>query len=173
MKRTLEILSTSAAVFFVGGAMMPQTSTPFVPSNKQVPVAITTPVLVDQTASSVLDIGIMRMRIMIEKIGAENYKRMQEIAQLEKGWDGHNAQPIPKGVMSRTSGLLAVLPSGAKIFPTGRGSVQIEYHQNDDNYLELEITSSSYEIYSMKGENEFEGSVSKKEILNHVNAFFA
>lgn len=171
MKRTLEKLSTSAAAFFVGGGVMPQTSTPFLPSNKQLPVAITTPVLVHQTASSVLDIGIIRMRMWMEKIGAENYKRMQEIAQLEKGWDGYNARPIPKSVMSRTWDLLAVLPRGAKIFPTGRSSVQIEYHQDDD-YFELEITSASYEIYSMKGEDEFEGSVPKKDIMNHIKTFF-
>ena len=60
---------------------------------------------------------------------------------------------------------------GAKIFPTGRSSVQIEYHQDDD-YFELEITSASYEIYSMKGEDEFEGSVPKKDIMNHIKTFF-
>ncbi len=173
MKKTLEMLSTSAAAIFVGFGVMPQTSTPLVTNNIRPPVVVTTPLRVNQTASSVVKMEIMKMRMWIERIGEDNYKRMQEIARLEKGWDGRNARPIPKSVMTRTIDLLAILPGGAKIFPTGRSSVQIEYHQDDDNYLELEVTSTSYEIYSMKGENEFEGSISKKDVENHVNAFFA
>ena len=64
-----------------------------------------------------------------------------------------------------------MLPDGAKIFPTGRSTVQIEYHKDSDNYFELEVSNTTYEMYSVKGDDEYEDSVTEKEIINRVKEF--
>ena len=106
-------------------------------------------------------------------MGEDNYIRIQEISRLKVGWDGFKAQPIPVSVISRTKKLLMTLPNGAQIFPTGRRSVQIEYNKGEDNYLEIEISAKSYEIYSVKDEDEFEDRVYKKDIKSRVEAFLS
>ena len=98
---------------------------------------------------------------------------MQEISRLKYGWDGNKARPIPVSVINRTKDLLKLLPDGAKVFPTGRSTVQIEYHKDADNYFEIEISSKTYEIYSVMGDDEFEGNVLKREIVNRVKQFLA
>lgn len=76
-----------------------------------------------------------------------------------------------KEVISRTKELLMMLPEGAKIFPTGRSSVQIEYHKNAENYLELEISAKEYDMYYVMGDDEFEDSITESEIVDRVKAF--
>lgn len=159
--------SSSAMAFVVGVGTMPQTSTiepPFDPNQSENAKAI---YAAEQTASSEVESEIMVMRL----IGVENYLRLQDISKFAEGWDGYSAQPIPKEVISRTKELLMMLPEGAKIFPTGRSSVQIEYHKNAENYLELEISANEYDMYYVMGDDEFEDSITESEIVDRVKAF--
>lgn len=124
--------------------------------------------LANQSAScNIIDEDIINMHLM----GVDNYMRIHEISCLEDGWDGDRASAIPSKVIDRVKELLIVLPSGAKIFPTGRKSVQIEYHKAEDNFFELEISSDTYSVYSVKGEEEFEGDVRKRDIKKKVESF--
>ncbi len=122
-----------------------------------------------QTASSVINEDLLDFI----RLGGDNYLRLQEISKFEYGWDGDKAKPIPVSVISRVKELLVSLPSGAQIFPTGRRSVQIEYHKDDDHYLELEISSRSYSIYTVNGDSEFEGTIRKNEIKRNVESFMS
>lgn len=66
--------------------------------------------------------------------------RIKEIRKLEQNWDGEDAPPILKEVCDRAE-LIVDLLNGAKnmsIFPTSRGSINIEF-STDDTYFELEI----------------------------------
>ncbi|MBR5678234.1 MAG: hypothetical protein IKX20_08850 [Paludibacteraceae bacterium] len=159
--------SSSAVAFIVGVGMIPQTSTETTPYAFHQPMRAKPSYVASQTASSKVEMEIMIMR----RIGAENYQRLQEISQLSNGWDGYNAKAIPQKVISRTKELLMMLPDGAKIFPTGRSTVQIEYHKDSDNYFELEVSNTTYEMYSVKGDDEYEDSVTEKEIINRVKEF--
>lgn len=163
------MFSSSAVAFVVGVGVIPQSSTEVKPYPVHQPVKVNTMYTSNQTASSGVEIEIMIMR----RIGDENYRRIQEISCLSEGWDGYNAQPIPKEVIGRTKELLMVLPIGAKIFPTGRSSIQIEYHKNAESYLELEVSTATYEMYCVQGENEYEDSVHESEIVGKVRAFLA
>ncbi|MFM7852685.1 MAG: hypothetical protein ACKO96_12420, partial [Flammeovirgaceae bacterium] len=59
-----------------------------------------------------------------------------------------------------------------KIFPTGRGTLQFEFSNNED-YLEIEISSAENSFFEQKKENEFEGKISTEMINEKVNEFFA
>lgn len=159
--------SSSAMAFVVGVGTMPQTSTIEPPFDSHQQVNVPTAIAAGQTASSNVEMEIMVLRL----IGVDNYRRLQEISQLAEGWDGYSAQPIPQEVISRTKELLMILPEGAKIFPTGRSTVQIEYHKNVENYFELEISATEYAFYSVMGDDEFEDSIPESEIVDKVKAF--
>ena len=131
-------------------------------------ISLLVEILLIQSAScNIIDEDIINMHL----IGVDNYMRIHEISCLEDGWDGDRASAIPSKVIDRVKELLIVLPSGAKIFPTGRKSVQIEYHKAEDDFFELEISSDTYSVYSVKGEEEFEGDVRKRDIKKKVESF--
>ena len=161
--------SSSAMAFVVGVGTMPQTSTIEPPSDSLQLVNAKAVYVAEQTASSEVEMEVMIMRF----IGVDNYRRLQEISQFAEGWDGYTAKPIPQEVIKRTKEMLMMLPDGAKIFPTGRSTIQVEYHKNVDNYFELEISASKYDLYSVTGEDEYEDSVSENEIVDKVKAFLA
>ena len=161
--------SSSAMAFVVGVGTMPQTSTIEPPFDSYQQVNVPSVIAAEQTASSNVEMEIMVMRL----IGVDNYRRLQEISQLTEGWDGYSAQPIPQEVISRTKELLMLLPEGAKIFPTGRSTVQIEYHKNVESYFELEISTTEYDMYSVMDNEEYEDSVPESEIVDRIKAFMA
>ena len=167
MSNTAMKITTTAAAIMTGFGMMPQSSTDFMPFWITRPMTESSEPFVVQTSSSVVQLNIME----IYRIGEDNYMRIQEIARLKSGWDGYKARPIPGSVISRTKALLMMLPTGAKIFPTSRSTTQIEYHKDDGNYFEIEVSPKSYEIYYVKGDEEFEGCVKKRDIKKRVESF--
>ncbi len=65
---------------------------------------------------------------------------------LEEGWNGGKAKPIPSSVIKNALRMLPSVPKdGLKIFPTGRESIQFEY-DNGDKSLEIEIFTDRFEI---------------------------
>ncbi len=162
-----EKLSATAA-FLTGFGFMQQSATAMSYRIPHQVVALKS-LIGTQSASSDIESEIEEIRLL----GEANYKRIQEISRLKFGWDGNKARPIPVSVINRTKDLLKLLPDGAKVFPTGRSTVQIEYHKDVDNYFEIEISSKTYEIYSVMGNDEFEGNVLKREIVNRVKQFLA
>ena len=168
MSSTAMKITTTAAAIMTGFGIMPQSSTDFVPFRIMNPLAESSePFVAVQSSSSVVQLDILEMH----RIGEDNYLRIQEISNLKKGWDGYNARPIPHSVINRTKGLLMSLPKGAKVFPTSRGTLQVEYHKNGDDYFEIEVSPRLYEVYSVKGDDEFEGNIGKKELKKRVEYF--
>ena len=161
-----EKLSATAAALLSGFGFMPQSATaiPYIIPHT---VVASKSLIGTQSASSDFESEIDEISLL----GEANYKRMQEISRLKYGWDGNKARPIPVSVINRTKELLKLLPDGAKIFPTGRSTVQIEYHKDADNYFEIEISTKTYEVYSVMGDEEFEGNVLKREVVNRVKEF--
>lgn len=160
-------ITTTAAAIVTGFGIMPQSSTNFMPFRITRPMTESSESSIVQTSSSVVQLNIME----IYRIGEDNYLRIQEIARLKNGWDGYKARPIPGSVISRTKVLLMMLPAGAKVFPTSRSTMQIEYHKDNGAYFEIEVSPKTYEIYSLKGDDEFEGCVRKRDIKKRVECF--
>ena len=170
MNSTARIFSTQAIVALTGFGMMSSSSTESVTYKTHYPsIEYNKPIIADQTATSGVKLDIYEML----RIGETNYIRLQEISQLKPGWDGYKAHPIPVSVITRTKDLLMTLPRGAQIFPTGRRTVQIEYHKGADDYFEIEVSAKTFEIFSVRGEDEFENRVYKRKIKGLVEAFLA
>ena len=170
MNSTARIFTSQAIVAMAGLGIMSSASTVSVTYNTHHPsIEYTKPILERQTATSDIKLNIYEMH----RMGENNYIRLQEISQLKLGWDGHKAHPIPAKVITRTKELLMTLPRGAQIFPTGRRTVQIEYHKGTDDYFEIEVSAKSFEIFSVRGEEEFEDRVYKRKIKSLVEAFLA
>lgn len=159
--------STMAVDYSNDFKLFPQSSTGFNLITVFIPKKKEKCFISHQSVSSVINMDFIDMLHM----GVENYQRFQEISNFKPGWDGHNARPISERILNRTKELLIELPSGAKIFPTGRGTVQIEYNRDENKYLEIEVSSSTYEIYWVKGDDEFEGNANKRDLLNSVRLF--
>ena len=93
----------------------------------------------------------------------ENYFKLISFAQLKKGWNGYEGEEIPMKVIYKVTKLLLDLNFQPKIFPTGRGSIQIEHYRVDDVFAEVEVSEDTISVYSegIKGTIE-EDNISEK-----------
>lgn len=95
-----------------------------------------------------------------------NYPKLLSLGSLKRGWNGYDGEVIPPAAINRAMGLLMRLSFHPSIFPTGRGSIQLEYYKDDNTFAEIEVFSDHISAYSegIKGTIE-EDSISEKEAL--------
>ena len=73
-------------------------------------------------------------------------KLMESFKDLEYGWNGDSAKPIPDSVIKASQEILVSISSKLpEIYPTGRESIQFEYDKNGKS-LEIEIFEDRFEI---------------------------
>ena len=106
-------------------------------------------------------------------IGDNNYFKLVSFAQLKRGWDGYSGEEIPSEVITKVTQLLFNLRFQPSIFPTGRGSIQVEYYRDDDTFAEIEVSNNSIDVYSegIDGTIEEEG-VSEKRACELLEAAY-
>ena len=78
----------------------------------------------------------------------DNYYKLQSFRSLKKGWDGYDGEEISIPAIARVTDLLKTLGFQPSIFPTGRGSIQVEYYQNDNTFAEIEVLEDRISVYS-------------------------
>jgi hypothetical protein len=100
-----------------------------------------------------------------------NKKTLINLEKLEKGWNGYNAEPIDKEIIYSVLHLISDLDRQPKIFPTGRGTIQIEY-SNQDDHLEIEISKHTNSFFEQKNQQDSEGIILIDKINEKVNEFF-
>ncbi len=101
-----------------------------------------------------------------------NKKTLENIKTLEPGWNGYNSIAIDGKVIESAFSLINQLERQPKIFPTGRGTLQFEFSNNDD-YLEIEISTTENLFFEQKKNRKSEGQLSMDMINEKVNEFFA
>ena len=69
----------------------------------------------------------------------KNLNRLSDIKCLEKDWNGYEAEPIDKIIIDKAEYIIKNICIQPQIFPTGRGSIQLQYEHEDKSYLEFEI----------------------------------
>ena len=69
----------------------------------------------------------------------ENQQKLQAISELEDNWDGYGASKISSDVIFKTKEILKSLYKQPEFFPTGAGTIQMEYETDDGDYLEFQI----------------------------------
>lgn len=64
----------------------------------------------------------------------ENLERLWEISRLEENWNGYGAKPISQIILDRAEIIIRNVSVQPEIFPTGRGSIQMQYELPDKSY---------------------------------------
>lgn len=64
---------------------------------------------------------------------------IKQIEQLPDNWNGYGAAAFSKDLLDTVRRLVLTLPVQPAIFPTARDSVQLEYENQDQDYLEFEL----------------------------------
>ena len=99
----------------------------------------------------------------VMKALGENYFKLASFARLKKGWNGYEGEAIPIEVITKVTKLLLDLSFQPNIFPTGRGSIQVEHYRNEEIFVELEVFEDNISVYyeSVRGTIE-DDSISEK-----------
>lgn len=103
---------------------------------------------------------------------AKNLKLLESFANLEKGWNGYDAEPISRDLVSKVQSIVCQLQTQPEIFPTGRKSIQLEY-ENEEGYLEFEIFDNFDVLaYVEQGNIKKEEKIDLRDISNWVKEFY-
>lgn len=79
--------------------------------------------------------GISVMKNRLE----QSLAQIAEIEELENNWNGNGASAFTSTIIQKVRELVIGLVVQPTILPTGRASIQLEYENEDGDYLEFEI----------------------------------
>lgn len=111
-------------------------------------------------------------RFSLEKL-KNNKRKLESIKNLGSNWNGYESPEIEEKLISKVLQIISNLEYQPQIFPTGRGSIQIEKHINDENFVEIEISTDEIFAYQMKNGVETEKEISTDEINNLISDLYA
>ncbi len=111
-------------------------------------------------------------RFSLDKLKS-NKKRLLHLKNLKSNWNGYNGKPINNDIIEQAECLLTNLDYQPSIFPTGRGTIQIEYFKDEDNELEIEIFSNEIFMYKVEDGVEQELSIDADQVSEIINKFYA
>ncbi len=95
----------------------------------------------------------------------ENIEKLNKISQYENNWNGYGAKPISQQLIFQVKDLLNNLKTQPDLFPTACESIQLEYEDDDGNYLEIELFDNNIvHIFRINNGQELE-----KEIRFDIN----
>lgn len=69
------------------------------------------------------------------------FGKLRNILKYGENWDGDGGKPFDTKLIEATKNILLGISVQPEIFPTGRGSIQMEYEGTNESYLEIEIKS--------------------------------
>lgn len=87
-----------------------------------------------------------------------NKLKLKSFLKLEENWNGYDGEFITEELIKKTEKIISSLDYQPQIFPTGRGTIQLEQYKDDENLVEAEVSLEQIDVYSIiKGiENECE-----------------
>lgn len=111
-------------------------------------------------------------RYSLDKL-KHNKRVLRNLANLKSNWNRYGGEPIDQEVIDKTEKMLSDLDYQPQIFPTGRGTLQIEYFKNEDNLIEIEISNNEVFVYRIHNGEDFEGSVEFDNLSEMITSFYA
>lgn len=69
----------------------------------------------------------------------KSIEKIDEIAKLENNWNGYGAMSFSEEVVCLAKRIVKNLNKQPDIYPTGRGTIQIQYELDNRSYIEFEI----------------------------------
>lgn len=100
-----------------------------------------------------------------------NLSKLDAFGELEPDWDSEDGLPFTQTHVNYIKELLPQLPRQPKIFPTGRGSIQLEYERRNGNYLEFEIYENRIDVLEVIDNDYTEWTVDEFDI-DIINKFY-
>lgn len=101
-----------------------------------------------------------------------NIRKLNSFQDLAENWNGYGAPAFQDEVLEKVRNILEFIPIQPDVFPTGRGSIQLEY-ENEANYLEFEIYPDRISVYQEKDGQEVEREIEPNQIRELVDEFHA
>lgn len=74
---------------------------------------------------------------------SQSLRSINEIKELKKNWNGNDTEPFSSELISLITKITENLVVQPMIFPTGRNSIQLDYENDKNDYLEFEIFENS------------------------------
>ncbi len=102
-----------------------------------------------------------------------NKRKLESLKKLSPNWNGYNGESFDKALISIVEDIISNLDYQPRIFPTGRGTIQIEKHINDNNLIEIEISQNEIFAYQVKNGEELEKEISITEINGLISDLYA
>lgn len=106
----------------------------------------------------------LKLPYSLESFGPQ--KRLSEIERLEDNWNGYGAKKIDKTIIQRSKSLihgLVRIYHEIFIFPTARGTIQLEFQDVENSNFEIEIFPNEYVITKVEPNDDEEDFVMDKE----------
>ncbi|MBL0191590.1 MAG: hypothetical protein IPQ18_09680 [Saprospiraceae bacterium] len=110
-------------------------------------------------------------RFSLEQLKS-NKRKLDMIKNLGPNWNGYEGKPFETRLISKIQEIISDLDYQPQIFPTGRGTIQIEKYINDDNLIEIEVSNEQIFAYQVKNGEEIEKEISLKEINELITELF-
>lgn len=111
-------------------------------------------------------------RFSLEQL-KHNKRKLQAFKTLEPNWNGYDGLPFSEPVLSKVEKIISDLDYQPEIFPTGRGTIQIEKFIDDNNQIEIEISQDEIFVYQVKDGKEIEKEISLDEINELISELYA
>ncbi len=81
---------------------------------------------------------------------------LRNIATLKPNWNYNGAPAFSRELIDKCEDILEKLPVDPFVCPTAAGSIQFEYNNKNDDYLEFEIYEDRVEMFKFTKEKEEE-----------------
>ena len=81
-----------------------------------------------------------------------NLKWLSEIEKLPDYWNNNGAEKIAKNIIKNVRKLLMRLEHQPEIFPTACDAIQLEWENENKEYLEMEILEDSINVFQIDSE---------------------
>lgn len=78
-----------------------------------------------------------------------NLKRLSEIEKLPDNWNNNGAERISNGIVRSVRKLLVCLEYQPEVFPTACDAIQLEWENEKNEYLEMEILENSVNVFQI------------------------
>lgn len=103
-----------------------------------------------------------------------NINKIDRIALLKKGWAGEGSEEINKKIISIVRKLIlsSELKVQPELFPTRNGTIQFEYQNSKNHFIEIEIFEDNFELYGEINGQEIEKTTDDfNKIVEFIEAF--
>lgn len=107
-----------------------------------------------------------------------NLHDLERIGALQDNWNGYGAPKVQVQLLDRVRKFLHVIPRHQQpvtVVPTGRGTIQVEYKEQNGKYLELDIGSDLIDILyqPLDGDEIEEENASADRAIDIIQRYYA